>query len=152
MSRTVATMRTRPTPTMARPAFTLMECVIAVIIIGVATPAMFFAMRNASLDTITNLQVSRACWLAQEKLEDVIADRHSTTRGYAYVFAANYPAEPTLTGFPGFTRSVTIGETGATLTGSGTGYKKITVTVTYPDWSGATRSFAVQTIVTNYTP
>jgi len=129
-----------------------MECVIAVIILGVATPAMFFAMRNAGLNTVGSIQVSRACWVAQAKLEDIIADRHSATRGYAYVVAANYPAEATVSGFPGFARSVTIAETGASLSGSGTGYKKVTVTVTYPDWSGATKSFAVQTVITNYTP
>ena len=46
-----------------------------------------------------------------------------------YVVAANYAAESSVAGFPGFPRSVAITETGASLSGSGTGYKAVVVTV-----------------------
>ena len=94
----------------------------------------------------------RARWLAAEKLEDVIADRHSTTRGYSFLSNSNYPAESPITGFAGFSRSVSVSETGVSLTGAGTGYKTVSVTVTFPAANGGTRSFSLATVLTEYTP
>ena len=98
------------------------------------------------------VQVSRARWLATEKLEDIIADRHSGTRGWGYVAASNYPAEPSISGFAGFSRSVSINETDATLSTAGLGYKTVTVSVGFVDGKGASRSYSLATVVTDYSP
>ena len=132
--------------------FTLIEAIVCVVILGFAVPPMLLALREASVRRVAPVQASRARWLVQEKMEDVIADRHSTTRGYAYVVTANYPAEATITGFPGFSRSVVIAETAANLSSAGTGYKRATVTVTWRDTRGTSRSLAVATVITDYTP
>ena len=126
-----------------RRGFTLIEGVTAVVIIGTAMPPMM----NAVL-------ASRARWLTCEKLEDVIADRHSTTRGYAYLIASNYPAEASITSFPGFTRSVTLLETSSNLTTPtvGGGFMKVTVSASYSDASQVARTVSLSTVVTNYTP
>ena len=135
-----------------RRAFTLIEAIICTVVLAAAVPPMLLAVRESGVRRVAPVQGSRARWLLQEKMEDIIADRHSATRGYAYVIAANYPAEATITAFTGYSRTVTIAETGADLVTAGTGYKRATVTVTWRDTRGVLRSLAVATIVTDYTP
>lgn len=143
--------RTGPT-SRARRGFTLIEAVTALVILGVAVPPMLWSLRHAQTHRAGGVLASRALWLATEKLEDIIADRHSSTRGYSYLVAANYPAESSITGFPGFTRSVSFSETGVSLSGAGSGYMRITVTVGYTDASGTARSFSLSTVQTGYSP
>lgn len=135
-----------------RRGFTIVEAVIAIVVLSTAMPPMLWAIRQAQQHRAAHILSSRAAWLAEEKLEDVIADRHSSTRGYSYLAAANYPAEGSIAGFPGFSRAVTFAETGAALAGAGTGYKRITVTVTYADATGVQRSLVLASLVTEYTP
>lgn len=132
--------------------FTLIEAIAAIVILAVAMPAIMLGLTDAQRRRAGPVMDERARWLAVEKIEDVIADRHSSTRGYAYVIAANYPAEPSISGFAGYSRSVGVIETGADLTSPGTGYKTVTVTVTYTGAAGTPRSFALSTVVTEYTP
>jgi hypothetical protein len=82
----------------------------------------------------------------------VIADRHSTTRGYAYVTGVNYPDETPVAGQQTFSRSVSVAQTGPDLVTPGTGYKLVTCTVSYADPRGGARSVAVSTVLTEYTP
>ncbi len=96
--------------------------------------------------------VSRARWLATEKLEDVIADRHSTTRGYDYLISGNYPPEAAVSGFPQFSRSVTLTETEADLVSAGTGYLTVEVAVGWTDTQGVGRTLEVSTVLTEYEP
>lgn len=135
-----------------RRGFSLIDAIMAIVIASVALPGMLWAIRDAQGRRADPVLFDRARWLAAERLEDVIADRHSATRGYSYVQNANYPVESPVGGFPGFSRSVSISETGPSLGGGGTGYKTVTVTVTYPAATGGTRSFSLATVVTEYTP
>lgn len=139
-------------PTQRRRGFTLMEGIVAIVLLGTALPPMMWAIRTAQVRRVGSALASRARWLATEKLEDVIADRHSTTRGYAWLTGANYPAENPVAGFGQFNRSVAFVETAADLVSAGTGYKKATVTVSWTDGAGTARSTAISTIVTDYTP
>lgn len=134
------------------PAFTLIEAIIAIVILSVAMPALLMATSDAQRRRADPVMAARARWLAAERLEDVIADRHSATRGYAYIASGNYPDESPVPGFAGFSRSVSIVETGSMLTGSGQGCKTIVVTVTYAGESGAERSLSLSTVLTDYTP
>lgn len=136
--------RSRPT------GFTLIETIIAMVILGIAVPPMLWSIQAAQKQRIDPMKTSKARWLAQEKLEDVIADRHSTTRGYSYVISGNYSAENPVSGYTGFNRSVAVVETAADLSSAGTGYKKVTVTVTWSDSKGQSRSLALATVVTDY--
>lgn len=132
--------------------FTLIEAIAAVVVLAVAMPAMLFALSDAQRSRAMPVMAERGRWLAAEQLEDIIADRHSTTRGYSYVVNGNYPAQTSIPGFPGYARSVSIAETGPTLSGAGTGYKTVTVTVTYSGPGGVSRSFSLATAITEYTP
>lgn len=136
-------------------AFTLIECIVAIVILAVAVPAMVLAVREAHSRRAAPVLASRASWLAVEKLEDVIADRNSTTRGYTYLNATNYPAELAITDFPGFSRSVAFTETTANLATAGYGYMRVTVTVNWTDpgpSGGTSRSLRLSTVLTDYTP
>src|SRR5687768_18566762 len=135
-----------------RTGFTVMEAIAAIVILGVAMPPMLWGVSRAQSHRVTATMSSRARWLACEKLEDIIADRHSSTRGYTYLIAANYPAEASIAGSPGFTRSVAITETGVDLVTAGTGYKKVTCAVGFQDGMGVQRSVVLSTILTDYTP
>ncbi len=132
-----------------QPGFTLVEAVMALVMMALVITPIMMAAQRLSRDQITPIQVSRARWLATEKLEEVIADRSSTARGYAYVITGNYPAENPVATDPDFSRSVTIKETGADLVSSGTGFKTVTVVVSWTDVTGASRSLSLSTVVTS---
>lgn len=130
--------------------FTLIEAIACVVMLAALIPPTLWAIRESHRQRVNPMLASRARWLATEKLEDVIADRHSTTRGYGYLVSGNYAAESSISGFPGFTRQVAFVETAANLVSSGTGYKRITVTVNWTDAAGTARSLAIATVVTDY--
>lgn len=131
-------------------AFSLIEAVIAIVILSVAIPSMFWAVRDAAERRVEPVMLARARWLAAEKLEDIVADRHSSLRGYAYVANSSYPTEETLDGFPGFSREVEVIERAANLVSAGTGYKVATVRVRYPVARGETRTLELAAVVADY--
>jgi prepilin-type N-terminal cleavage/methylation domain-containing protein len=137
----------------ARPdGFTLIETIAAVVILAIALPPMLFAIRDAHVQRVNPMLASQARWLATEKLEDILADRHSDSRGWEYLTEGNYPAEPSVTGFPGFGRSVTLTETGADLVTPGSGYMTVTVQVSWVDATSTARTLSISMVVTEYTP
>ena len=133
-----------------RRAFTLLEVVATLVILGVGLPALIAAVRDATVRRASVQQQVVARWLACEKLEDVTADRHSATRGWSWITAANYPAEPTVNGFTAFARSTAITETGPDLVAAGTGYRTVTVTVTYRDVRDGAKTLSIATVLTDY--
>lgn len=134
----------------AQRGFTIIEAILAIIVLAVAIPPMLWSMREAHVQRVNPMLASRAHWLAVEKLEDIIADRHSMTRGYDYVINSNYPDETDMPGAPGFARSVEIAETAADLATVGDGYKTVTVRVTWTDATGSSRELQMPTVVTDY--
>ncbi|MFT3687208.1 MAG: type II secretion system protein [Phycisphaerales bacterium] len=144
-------MPTSARPSRSRCAFSMLEVVATVVLIGIAAPALLVAVRDATTRRASVQQQVIARWLACEKLEDITADRHSTTRGWTYITTANYPAETTITSFPGYSRSVAITETSNDLSTAGTGYRKVTVSVTYPDAHQGSKTVTLATVFTDYT-
>lgn len=141
-----------------RPGFTLIETIAAITILAVAIPPMLWAVQEAQIQRVNPMLASKARWLATEKLEDIIADRHSDSgsRGYDYLIAANYAAQNKgdITGYEQFSRTVTIDpETDAlfvpTVDG---GYKTVTVSVGWDNATGNAMSLAISTVLTEYTP
>jgi prepilin-type N-terminal cleavage/methylation domain-containing protein len=132
--------------------FTLIETIATIVILAVAIPPMLWSIRDAQIQRANPVLASRARWLATEKLEDIIADRHSSTRGYTYLVTGNYPSEPNVTGFTNYSRSVTFTETEADLATAGTGYMKVAVAVGWDDATGTARSLSVTAVLTDYTP
>lgn len=133
-----------------RRGFSLIEAVVVLVVLAVAVPASMIAIRDASVRRSGAALAARARCLAVEKIEDVIADRHSTTRGWSYLVNSNYPAESAISGFAGFSRSVSVAETGAGLSGSGTGYKTVTVTIAWTDPRRGATSMNLVTVLTDY--
>lgn len=137
-------------PVGGRRGFTLIEAIAAVVILALAVPPMLWSLGEAQVQRANATLASQARWLATEKIEDIIADRHSATRDYGYVVNANYAAEATVSGFTAFSRSVSIVERAADLVSAGTGYKVVTVTVSWGDARSVSRSLTLSTVVTDY--
>jgi prepilin-type N-terminal cleavage/methylation domain-containing protein len=132
--------------------FTIIETLAAVVILTIAVPPMLWAINAAHVQRVDPVMTSRARWLAVEKLEDIIADRNSSTRGFSYLTAGNYPAEGAVTGFAAFSRTVTLLETDADLvsTVGNLGYMNIDVAVTWKDGTATSRTLTIATVVTDY--
>lgn len=126
----------------------LVEAIVAVVLISIATPPVLLAMRDASVRRSGQTLTARARWLAAERLETILADRYSTLRGYSYLTSANYPAESSIAGFPGFTRSVSFNITAPKFV-AGTGFNRVTVTVSYTDPRLGATSLSLSTLVTD---
>jgi hypothetical protein len=135
-----------------------METVSAIVILAVALPPMLWAVTQAQRQRMNPLLASKARWLAVEKLEDVIADRHAAPRGYSYLIVGNYPAENfgDITGYPAFRRSVAFpAETKADLATTAPaplGYQVVIVTVGWNNSDGNNASLTISTVLTDYTP
>ena len=134
----------------SRRGFTMVEAIAAMVVLAISIPPTMWAIREAHVQRVNPRMASTARWLAVERIEDILADRHSTSRGYAYVVNANYAAESPVSGFVGFTRSVSIAETGSDLVSAGTGYKRVAVTVGWSDATTTTRSLTLTTQITDY--
>ena len=135
-----------------RHGFTLIEAIAVIVLMTVAIPPMMWSIREAHVSRANPVLASRGRWLAVSKLEDVIADRTSTTRGYNYLVTGNYPAEPTITGYPGFSRTVSFNETLADLTTAGDGYMNVTVAISWTDAQGTSRTLNISTVLTEFVP
>lgn len=131
-------------------AFTLVEAIIAIVVLALAMPAMLWTLRESTVERVDPVMLTRARWLAAERLETITADRHSTTRGYTYVVGGNYADEATITGFPGFSRQVTITTVGPRLQAGGNGYKLATVRVSWTDARGQARSLELSSVLAEY--
>jgi prepilin-type N-terminal cleavage/methylation domain-containing protein len=116
--------------------FTLLEVIITIVLLAVLSSglmAMFSTFAKSDGDPSVTIQASE---LAQEKMEQIIADKNNPARGATYITNANYPAENAATlGFPNFSRSVNIifVDPAGTLTtpvAGPTNYRNVSVTVT----------------------
>ena len=97
--------------TRARPrGFTLIETVAAIVLLAVAVPPMLWAVAQGQHKRANPMLASKARWLAVEKLEDIIADRHSESgnRGWDWLDTLNYADENPgdITGYPQLSRTV----------------------------------------------
>jgi len=131
-----------------RRGFTLVEAIAAIVLLSVALPPMLWALRDGRVRAVEPVLASRARWLAESKLEDIIADRHSETRGWDYLAPGNYPEENPVAGWKGFARRVTLEETGADLESAGTGYITATVEVEWMSATRGSRSVSVAAVLT----
>jgi len=88
--------------------FSLLELVIVMVVTAIGAVALLSLFSGAALTLESNLALQTGAQLAQEKAEQVLADRRNPARGYGYVQGANYPPEDPVPGFPGYARSVTV--------------------------------------------
>jgi len=116
-----------------RKGLTIIEVVMALVILAVALPTLVTAFADASRQSIQPVQGSVASFLAIERMEEIIARRYRGTDGYTGVTTANFPAESPVSGFTGFDRSVSVTLTDASLNTvmGDEGYKLVRVTVSF---------------------
>ncbi len=130
--------------------FTILDVIFAVVILGVGLSGMTTLFSNINKNSGTNQMILSATQLAQEKLEEMsLAKKYN---GYSYINTTNYPTSAedlTASGFAGWTRTTTITEvqeSDLSTAQVGSGYKKVSVTVT---WTGGS-SKALSALFTNY--
>ncbi len=144
--------------TRRRQGFTLIETVASIVILVVAVPPMLWTVRTALRDRVNPMLASKARWLASDKIEDIIADRHSASgnRGWDYLVTGNYTDEDygDITGYPQYRRTVTFDETEADLStpNAAGGYMKVTVTIEWTDSAGQAQTLSISTVLTEYVP
>ena len=119
--------RPRRVRSAAAPGFTLVEVVIIIVIAGIAILPLAMLFATTSIRSSDARSASVAAQLAQAKLEEITADRNSSTRGFTYVTAGNYPAETPIPAFGAFQRSVTVAPDS---TYDGVTFRTVGVTVT----------------------
>ena len=117
--------------------FTLVELVMTLMLLVIGVPALITLGNQCLQNLHQGAFVTTASALSQEKLEHILADVACDSRGPAYIIAGNYPAENPVTGFPGYTRSVTIA---ADSTFNGIVFRNVQVTTTAPDGTASSLS------------
>ncbi|MFI5304473.1 MAG: prepilin-type N-terminal cleavage/methylation domain-containing protein [Nitrospiria bacterium] len=116
--------------------FTLIEILITVVLLAILTSGLMAMFTTYSQNNGNSPVLIQATELAKERMEQILADKYNTSKGFNYITNANYPAESPVAGFAGFNRSVNIffvNPTGGNLNanaGVATNYKNISVTVT----------------------
>jgi len=86
--------------------FTLPEVVLILVIAAVAVLPLGMLFANSSIRSSEARNATVMAQLAQAKMEEIAADKTSTSRGFSYLIAANYPAENPVPAFTGYSRSV----------------------------------------------
>jgi len=106
----------------------LLELVMVILLIGVGMVPVLAVFREAASRSPVSEMQTRAALLAAEQLEAILRDRADAARGYAWITAANYPAEGAIAGFPGFTRTTTVS---ADTTIGGVSVRRVSVSVSH---------------------
>ena len=130
-------MRRRGASRPPAPGFTLIEVVLIIVIAGVAVLPLSMLFANASIRSGDARNATVAAQLAQAKMEEIAADKNSPLRGFAYLVAANYPAESPVPAFSNYSRSVSIAPDS---TYDGVTFRTVSVTVSCPNIAPVTVS------------
>lgn len=114
--------------------FTLVEAVLAVLVIGVGLFGVMNLFQGSVSSSFTTDRAIQATQLARERLERLTFDKKMF--GYDYVNSANYPAIENFTGdYAPFSRTITIQEVRASdlsTLENRSGYKRVNVSVAWP--------------------
>jgi prepilin-type N-terminal cleavage/methylation domain-containing protein len=116
--------------------FTLIEAILVITLISVMGVALANLFANGMRQSAQSSMMTAAISLANEKMEEILADKNG--KGYPFIDALNYPKESNIPGFPDYSRTVSIQDTGE--------YKVVTVKVMHPRMVTIT----LTTFLTNY--
>jgi len=117
---------------------TIIEVVVAIVILSVALPSLMMAFAEASVQSIGPYRQSIGSFLAIERMEEIVARRYRGTDGYDAITTGNFGSESSLSGFPGYARDVAVAfvDGNLNIVGSDQGYKRVTVTVSWDNGAG----------------
>ena len=116
-------------------ALSLIEVVLAIIILGLAVPPLMIQLNTAVTAQVSATVQMTSAQLVSERLGEIQAACTDTSRGYATIDATNYPTESNAAGIIGYTRQTKIREVSTadyTTAAPGSGVKRIRVTVSDP--------------------
>lgn len=130
-------------------AMTIIEVVTAVVILSVGLPTLIKSFADSSNQSHLPINATIASFLCTERMEQIVARRYRNDSGYAALTTVNFPAESPVSGFPRFSRSVTISEVTSSLAASGSavGYRKVRVTVT---WQPNNSSMSIERVFADF--
>ncbi len=102
--------------------FTLIETIIAIALTGIVAWAIVLPLATSLQSSHSPVLTQQALALVQERIEQILADRHDRTtilpvpKGFEYATTpASYPPEAPVAGFADFSRTVLIECVDATL-------------------------------------
>lgn len=122
-----------------RRSVTIIEIVMAIVILSVAIPPLMNAFAESAVQTVHPSMAAVAGFLATDRMEEIVARRYRATDGYSAVTTGNFAGEAPVSGFARFNRSVAISYVDAALqpVGSDQGYKLVRVTVSWNNGADA---------------
>ena len=129
--------------------FSLVEAVLSTVVLGVGLLAGLMVFENASANTLYSDFTTVATQTANEKLEEIMADKESS--GYASITESNYPDEDLTTPYA-LTRDISIYEVSSSnlnTPSAGSGLKRVEVSVCWDDCSSS-HSVTVSTLLADY--
>ncbi|MFQ5863945.1 MAG: prepilin-type N-terminal cleavage/methylation domain-containing protein [bacterium] len=86
--------------------FTLIEVILIIVVLSIAIPSLMQLISSTLVNSNQSVIISQAIVYAQEKMEEIISDKKSPTKGYDWVITpGNYPSDVPSNGF---TRTVLI--------------------------------------------
>jgi prepilin-type N-terminal cleavage/methylation domain-containing protein len=132
--------------------FTLIEVILAIVILAVAIPALVSSVSFMAARQVNTIGTTIAADLALEKMEEVIGDRINPARGFPWIVSGpNYPGDAPVTGY---NRSVSIiCVTAADLNTSiacPTAYKRVQVTVSTSGVGPSVPNAVLYTVVSDH--
>ncbi|HBF13953.1 MAG TPA: hypothetical protein DDW49_11305 [Deltaproteobacteria bacterium] len=132
--------------------FTFIESILTTLVLSIGLWGTMALFQNATSNVSTSNWQVIATQLANEKLENIIADKKF--QGYNTIDSTNYPNETLSAPYQGLQRNVTITEVSPADFSTPepySGYKLITVEVVWSQEVGSLGSVNVSTLLTNYT-
>ena len=134
--------------------FTLIEVILVIVIMAIAIPSLIMGVSFMTQRQVNALGTTTAVDLAQERLEQIIADKRNPLVGFANINNARYPAETPVAGFAQYNRTVNIVcVSPANLDAAvacPTDYRRVQVTVQAVGVGQSVPDAVLVTLVTNY--
>ena len=133
---------------MTRRGLSLIEVVLALVVLGLAAPALLISISAGARQQTAALVQENLLELAAERNSEICADHANPARGYGYIVPSAYPAETSPWGLSGYTRQTEIREVSATdfvTVQAGSGIKRFRVIVRGPGG----HAFAIESFVTD---
>lgn len=132
--------------------FTLVEVILAIVILAVAIPSLMSAVSFMTARQVNTMGTTIAADLALEKMEEVIGDKINPSRGFTWI--VNGPNYPNDIPIAGYNRSVNIICVTAANLNAGvacpTDFKRVQVTVSAAGVGPSVPDAVLYTVVANH--
>ena len=132
----------------ARHALSLIEVVVAMVLLGLAVPPLLLQIAAGVKQQEATLIQQNLAHLASERMWLIFTDHADSTHGYDAIIAAAYPNETAPDGLTGYTRKTEVREVSPTdyiTPQAGSGVKRFRIQVSGP----RNQSLTVESLVTD---